>query len=83
MSEITAYARDNWESLVEQYDDLIGNEYVDENGEEYVFIGLLHAQEDFYFFLGNKDKNKFLSCVADLEQHGFKPLVSLGVKNDN
>ena len=31
-----AYADENWNKLVEEYDQLIGNKYLDEDGSEYI-----------------------------------------------
>ena len=68
-----AYADDNWTSLVEEYDSLIGNKYLDEEGNEHTFIGLLHGQDDFYFVMWRDGAVRLLTCVGVPEQMGFVP----------
>mgnify|MGYP001559844534 CR=1 FL=1 len=66
-----AYADDNWTKLVEEYDPLIGVKCFDEAGNEHIFIGLLHGQDDFYFVMWRDGAVKLLSCVGTPEQMGF------------
>ena len=68
-----AYADENWGKLVEEYDPLIGNKYLDEEGNEHIFIGLLHGQDDYYFVMWRDGKVRLLTCVGIPEQMGFKP----------
>ena len=68
-----AYADDNWTKLVEEYDPLIGNKYLDDEGNEYIFIGLLHGQDDFYFVMWREKTVQLLTCVGVPEQMGFMP----------
>ena len=68
-----AYADDNWAKLVEEYDPLIGDKYLDEKGNEYIFIGLLHGQDDFYFVMWREGTVRLLTCVGIPEQMGFVP----------
>ncbi|HEY4759732.1 MAG TPA: hypothetical protein VIH42_04055 [Thermoguttaceae bacterium] len=67
------YANDNWTKLVEEYDPLIGNKYLDEEGKEHIFIGLLHGQDDFYFVMWRDGAVRLLTCVGIPEQMGFLP----------
>lgn len=62
----------NWPKLVEEYEPLIGNKYIDEENNEYIFIGLLHGDDDYYYVMWRKEKVRLLSCVGILEQMGFK-----------
>lgn len=68
-----AYADDNWTRLVDEYDPLIGNKYLDDEGKEHIFIGLLHGQDDFYFVMWRAGRVRLLTCVGIPEQMGFAP----------
>lgn len=68
-----AYADDNWKELVKDYESLIGNKYLDEEGKEYIFIGLLHGQDDFYYVMWSERTVRLLTCVGVPEQMGFMP----------
>ena len=70
-----SYADKNWKELVEEYDNLIGNTYLDDDGNEHTFIGLLHGQDDYYFVMWRDGKVKLLTCVGIPEQMGFKPIT--------
>lgn len=56
----------NWESLVEEHDDLIDWVFEDDDGVEWEFFGLVHASDDYYYGFWNvKDRKLFLySCVG-------------------
>ena len=66
--------RDNWKFLVEKYEKLLNTHYKDNNGEVYTFFGLVHASDDYYFGMSEYKTKKvmLLSCVCDIEDHGFK-----------
>lgn len=68
-----AYADDNWAELVKDYEPLIGNKYIDEGGNEHIFIGLLHGQDDFYYVMWRAGCVRLLTCVGVPEQMGFMP----------
>jgi hypothetical protein len=65
---------DNWTRLVEKYDSLIDSIYIGDDGLEYVFVGLLHGSDDYYFVMWHDGVVRFLTCVGTPEQMGFRPL---------
>jgi len=67
------YANDNWTKLVEEYGPLIGKKFLDVEDNEYIFIGLLHGQDDFYFVMWRAGAVRLLTCVGIPEQMGFVP----------
>lgn len=66
------YGSDNWSNLIDEYDSLIGEKYLDDDGNEHIFIGLLHGQDDYYFVMWREGKVKLLTCVGIPEQMGFR-----------
>lgn len=67
------YASDNWSKLVKDYEPLIGKIYIDDDGNEYEFIGLLHGEDDFYYVMYRDGNIKMLTCVGVPEMQGFNP----------
>ena len=63
-----------WTSIVNKYDELIGNKFLDEEGTVHTFIGLLHGQDDYYFVMFRDGKVKLLTCVGIIEDMGFYPV---------
>ena len=67
-----AYADENWANLIKEYDSLIGNTYIND-GKEYIFLGLLHGQDDYYFVMWRERTVRLLTCVGVPEKMGFMP----------
>ncbi len=64
---------DNWIRLVEECEDIINCRFRDENtNEEYRFFGLVHSYDDYYYGMYGKSGLRLLSCVGNLETHGFR-----------
>jgi hypothetical protein len=58
---------DSWPSIVKEYGPKIGFRYKDRR-EEYLFIGLVHAEDDYYYgLLSNDGKLHLATCVGALE----------------
>ena len=52
--------------------------FKDDAGELYRFSGILIASDDYYYLmhpLNKENKAKWLSCVGNLETHGFEKVV--------
>jgi hypothetical protein len=64
----------NWRLLVSECENLLDKIYIDENGKENIFFGLVHGSDDYYYGLINREnKNlKLISCVMSLESVGYK-----------
>ncbi len=63
---------DNWTKLVAKYEPIIGRAYKFD-GRRYVFFGLVHGDDDFYFGMVRDDgKLHLLSCVGTPEAFGYE-----------
>lgn len=67
----------NWRLIVSEYEDKIGTRYQDEKGDFYIFFGLVHGGDDYYYGMWSISDNqcKLLSCVGSPEGHGFSQVV--------
>jgi hypothetical protein len=61
----------NWRLLVSECTDKFGAKYVDKKGNEFVFFGLVHDNEDYYYGMSGASGLHLLSCVGNIEGHGF------------
>ena len=63
----------NWQFIVTECEPLIGKQYKGYDGKEYVFFGLVHGGDDYYYGMWAKDGGRpmLLSCVGSIEGHGF------------
>ena len=58
----------NWRAIVKHYEPKIGFRYKDNRGVEYVFFGLVHAEDDYYYGLMSDDgKVRLATCVGSLD----------------
>jgi hypothetical protein len=73
LSTLDEVKNGNWTRLIKEHDSAIGNTYIDEGGKEYIFIGLLHGQDDYYYVMWSEGNVRLLTCVGELGQMGFKP----------
>lgn len=64
----------NWKSLIKRYDYLIGSIYKDNIDTEYVFFGLVWADDDYYYGMRKLQDNTLvlLSCVSEIESFDFR-----------
>lgn len=64
---------ENFTALVHKYDDRIGETLFDEDGESYIFNGIMWAEDDFYYMLLDEDSvYHHVSCVVNLDQAGYE-----------
>ena len=61
----------NWRLIVHRSEALLGQIFVDRNGMEYHFQGVMHAADDYYYSMVNIAGQRLLTCVLDLAGHGF------------
>lgn len=76
MNNLECVCQGNWRLLVNEYEHLIGRKYKavrDGKEDEYVFFGLIHASDDYYFGMCKISDNTtiMLSCVGCPETFGF------------
>lgn len=62
----------NWRNIIKEIENLIGRVFLQSrDNEKYRFIGLLHADDDYYYAFEKGGKSFLYSCVGDLEGWGF------------
>lgn len=62
----------NWRNLNERYSADFQRKCVDRNGKEWVFIGLMIGECDYYYVVWSKEETQFLSCVGCLGAGGWE-----------
>tara|TARA_R110000823_G_scaffold201784_1_gene332655 strand:- start:21912 stop:22157 length:246 start_codon:yes stop_codon:yes gene_type:complete len=73
----------NWRLIVKEYEDLIGKMYLDSKESCFRLSGILHAEDDYYYFMSGMDGSyRLLSCVGSIEQMGFSTQKNEGVLNE-
>ena len=68
---------DNWERLVRECENLIGEQYRDSKGQVYIFFGLVHSDDDYYYGMWRAGELRLLSCVGSMETVGFELIAAL------
>lgn len=65
--------RGNWRSIVAESEPFLDKRFKDSQGDIYVFYGVVHAREDYYYglFPVGEGGPRLLSCVGSLETHGY------------
>lgn len=55
----------------------IGSKYIDSKGDKFLFYGVVHADDDYYYGMMDlvTKETILLTCVGSLETHGFEKLV--------
>ena len=62
----------NWRALVKEESHRIGQQFRDGLGHEWIFFGLVHGDDDYYYGMWREGKLSLLTCVGSIEGHGFK-----------
>ena len=78
-TDIPVYTKpkDNLTLIRERYQDKFGKLYADNTGQIYKFIGIVIAEDDYYYGLMNLYDKKWTlsSCVGYLENSGYEEVV--------
>jgi len=63
----------NWRNIIKKSTPFFNRKYLDRDGEEQVFVGVVHAEDDYYYLMWNipSGKSNLLSCVGDIEGFGY------------
>lgn len=61
----------NWREILKECDGLIGKDFVNAKAEKYVFFGLVHGDDDYYYGMWREGHLHLLSCVGDITGHGY------------
>jgi len=51
---------------------LIGKRYLDDRDRQWKFFGLVHGGDDYYYGMYRDGQTILLSCVGDMEGHGYR-----------
>lgn len=66
----------NWRLIIKETQHLFGKQFRDSNGDEFTFYGVVHSDDDYYYGMSGKSGGRMLSCVGDLDGHGFELVPS-------
>jgi hypothetical protein len=63
----------NWQRIVKKSGPLLDETYKDSLGVEYIFCGVMHGSDDYYYSMWPKAGGhmQLLSCVGSIEMHGY------------
>ena len=62
----------NWRLIVAECEHLLDQRFVDERGDEFIFYGIVHGSDDYYYGMAGVSGHRLLSCVGSLETYGFQ-----------
>jgi len=68
----------NWRNIVKESEPFLDRIFVDNNGQRFRFYGIVHGSDDYYYGMYRlaDGQSVLLSCVGDLETHGYTLLES-------
>jgi len=72
MSDDACICKGNWRLIVSQTEHLLGKTFRRDDGKEYWFFGVVHAEDDYYYGMWGNGELRLLSCVGSIEGHGYK-----------
>lgn len=64
----------NWRNIINETQDLFDRKYLNRQGKECVFVGVVWGSDDFYYGMWEIETGKcaLLSCVGSIEEgHGY------------
>lgn len=64
----------NWRLIVKESEPLLDKIYICSMGWEWIFFGIIHGSDDYYYGMWSKELQKLrqLSCVGSIDSHGYK-----------
>lgn len=71
LMKLKCICKGNWRTIIHNSEPLFGKKYMDKDGNKFVFYGVMHDEDDYYYVLWNQEKSIFLSCVGSIEMYGF------------
>ena len=73
MCDNECICKGNWRLIVKESEPFFGRRYRNEKGHQYYFVGVLHAEDDYYYAMMRCTDSKLmmLSCVGSIETMGF------------
>jgi hypothetical protein len=74
MTDCICKGKGNWRAIVAEVEPLLDTKFIDDDGYIWVLYGLVHGKDDYYYGMRRLDgKTTLLSCVGNLQAHGFEP----------
>lgn len=63
----------NWRLIVSECAPLLGKRFADKAGKEWIFHGILHGEDDFYYsmFPVGGGISAYLTCVSSIDGQGY------------
>lgn len=72
MEDEGCICKGNWRLIVKEAEPFLNEPFLDENGKQFIFFGIVHSKDDYYYGVIDQERNvKLLSCVGSLETHGY------------
>ena len=72
MCDDKCICKGNWREIIEESEPFFNRTYRDKKGRRYRFLGVVHADDDYYYLLMRRDGSfELATCVSDLEGHGY------------
>jgi hypothetical protein len=60
----------NWRLIINESLPFFGKKY-NYKGNTYIFCGVMHAEDDYYYCMWKDNDMQLLSCVGNIETYGF------------
>lgn len=75
-TDIDCICHGNWRLIVNRHRHLLGKKYKEtRTGDEFVFFGLVLADDDYYYGMSSQENGMvLLTCVGSIEAQGFQPI---------
>jgi hypothetical protein len=69
--KLRCICKGNWRTIIHESEPLFNRVYIDEKGKEFIFSGVMHSDDDYFYVLWSPKKTMFLSCVGSIEGFGY------------
>ena len=65
----------NLKIILDKYEPLMGDHYIDHDGSKCRFIGIMIGDDDYYYTMWYPEtrETKYLLCVGDIETFNYSP----------
>ena len=73
MTDPDCICEGNWRLIIKEHEPLFNCRYKHRSsGRIYTFVGVVHAEDDYYYLLWNANDTQLLSCVGSIENFGYE-----------
>lgn len=70
-NERDCICKGNWRQIIKECEGLLGKKFRHRSGSISTLYGVVHADDDYYYGMSGDSGYLLLSCVGDLEAHGY------------